>query len=77
MGCLKKGIAITDIRTGRHAKSSHLGRTCIGNVIAVQVWQGQHAVFLGSQKDLLEHGIGNAVLYNNFALWLSAIVFVP
>src|SRR5438270_5258544 len=55
-------ITIADVSAGGNAEPSHLRRAGVGNVIAVQVGRCQHRVLVSAGYDLLEDGIGDAVV---------------
>ena len=56
------GIAVANVRSGSDAEAANLRGTSIGNVVAVQVGRGQNAVFVGPGHNLLEDGVGDAVV---------------
>ena len=48
-------------------------RRRVGQVVAVQVRRGDHAVLVGPQLDLLEHAVGDAVLEDHLALGVGPL----
>src|SRR5208282_3678143 len=56
------GVAVADVGSGSNAQASYLRGAGVGDVVAVQVGRGQNAVFVGSRYDLLEDGVGDAVV---------------
>ncbi len=63
----KDSVAFADVRARSHAEAAHFGSEGIRHVVAVQVRQGQNAVFGRTEQDLLEHGVGDAILDDDLA----------
>ena len=53
---------VVDVGSGGDADAADLSSKRVGNVVAVEVHGGQHAVFSRPGDDLLKHGVGNDVL---------------
>ena len=70
----KHAEAIADVRAGRHAQPADLRGAGVGNVVAVQIWRGEHLIFIRARQHLLEHGIGDAVVDHDLLLPLAAPV---
>ncbi len=64
----KIAIAVADVGSGSDAESAHLRGAGVGDVVAVEVGRGQHAVFVGARDDLLEDGVGNAIVDHQLLL---------
>ena len=55
------------VRARGHAEAADLGGEGVGEVVAVEVRRGEHRVLGGTQQDLLEHRVGDAVLDHDLA----------
>ena len=64
VGCFEDGNAriVVDVGARGDANPADLCGQGIGDVVAVEVHRGQHAVFGGPSDDLLKHGVGDDVL---------------
>src|SRR2546430_11226552 len=75
---LEHGEAVAHIAAGRESEPAHLGRRGVRQQVAVQVGRGDHRVLVGTQYELGEHRIGDAVLHDHlsrFPFPLSRVVF--
>src|SRR5256885_1246904 len=75
---LEHGEAVAHITAGRESEPTHLGRRGVRQQVAVQVGRGDHRVLVGTQHELREHRIGDAVLHDHlsrFPFPLSRVVF--
>ena len=70
----KHAEAVADIRAGRHAEPADLRGAGVGEVVAVQIGRGEHLIFVRARQDLLEDGIGDAVVDQDLLLPLAAAV---
>ena len=61
-------IAVADVGARRDAQSAHLRRRRVRDVVAIQVGRGQDAVVRGADDDLLEDGVGDAVVDQDLVL---------
>ncbi len=68
MRCFEYGEAIADVSARRNAQATHLRSGSVGDVVAVEVGRRQNAVVGGPNDDLLEDGIGNAVVDEDLVL---------
>ena len=64
----KDRVAIADVGAGSDAETADLRCCCVGDVVAVEVGGGEDAVVLGANDDLLEDGVGDAVIDENLLL---------
>src|SRR5215469_750971 len=62
------GVAVADVGAGSDAQASHLRGAGIGDIVAVEVRCREHRVLVGSGDDLLEDGVGNAVVDHELRL---------
>mmetsp|Transcript_1099 Transcript_1099/g.1707 ORF Transcript_1099/g.1707 Transcript_1099/m.1707 type:complete len:442 (-) Transcript_1099:93-1418(-) len=62
MGGLEQCDGVAHVGARRDADAAHLGRQRVGDVVAIQVERRDHAVLGRPQDDLLQEGVGNAVL---------------
>ena len=67
-------VAVADVGAGRHAQSADLRGAGVGDVVAVQVGRGQDLIFVGARHDLLEDGVGDAVVDHDLLLPLALAV---
>ena len=70
----KDAEAVADIRARSHAQAADLRGAGVGEVVAVQVGRGEDLIFVGARQDLLEDGIGDAVVDQDFLLPLAVAV---
>jgi hypothetical protein len=68
VGGFKHREAIADVGAGGDAEAADLGRGGVGDVVAVEVGGGENAVVGGANDDLLEDGVGDAVVDEDFRL---------
>ena len=59
---------IIDISSRRNAQTAYLRSSCIAQIVPIQIRRGNNLVFIGPEQNLLEHGIGNSILDNYFAI---------
>src|SRR5690606_29432501 len=62
MGGFKHGNGVAHVGAWRNADAADLGGQRVGNIVAVEVQGGNHAVFDRAQQDLLQEGVGDTVL---------------
>ena len=62
MGGFEDAVTIADVGAGGDTEAAHLRGAGIAEVIAIEIWSGEDAVFVGAQKHLLENGIGDAIV---------------
>ena len=74
VGGLEDGEAIADVGAGRDAEAADLRGGGVGDVVAVEVGGGEDAVVLGADDDLLEDGVGDAVVDQDLLLPLAVAV---
>jgi len=67
VGRLKDGVGVADVGSGGHSESADLGGAGVGEVVAIEVGGGEDVVFAGAEEDLLEDGVGDAVLHEELA----------
>ena len=60
VGGFKHGNGVAQVGARCNADAADLGCQRVGNVVAVQVQRGNHAVLGGAQQNLLQEGVGNA-----------------
>ncbi len=77
MGRFEDRGIVADVCSGSHAEPSDLGRACIREIIAVQVWRGEHIIFVRTEQDLLEHRVGDTVVDQNPAFRHLTVVILP
>src|SRR6185437_10766786 len=70
----EEGVLIADVRTRRQAEAPDLGGAGVGEVVAVEVGGADHLVVAGTQQNLLEHRIGDAIVDQDFAGRKLAVV---
>ena len=68
VGGFEDRVAIADVGAGRDAEAADLRRGRVGDVVAVEVGGGQDAVVRGADDDLLEDGVGDAVVDEDLRL---------
>ena len=64
----KDSKSVADIGSRGDAEPANLSGSRVGDVVAVEVSSGQHAVVRRADDDLLKDGVGNAVVDENLAL---------
>ena len=64
----KNRIAIADVRAGSNAEAAHLRGGRVRDVVAVEICSRQNAVVRRANDDLLEDGVGDAVVDENLVL---------
>ena len=74
---LEDGVAVADVRARRDAQAADLRRRRVGDVVAVQVRRGQNTIVLRADDDLLEDGVGDAIVDQHLLLPLAAPVGRP
>src|ERR1700722_3400947 len=70
----KDGITVADVGARGNAEPAPLGCAGVGIVVAVEVGAGEHAVILRPDDDLLENGVGDAVVDQQLLLPLPVAV---
>jgi hypothetical protein len=63
----KTAACVADVRARREAEPADLRGAGVGQVVAVQVRRRDDLVLVGAQEDLLEHGVGDAVVHEDLA----------
>ena len=63
--------SVADIRARRHAEAADLSGASVGKVVAVQIGRREYLIFIGAGENLLEDGIGDAVVDQNFLFPLA------
>src|ERR1700760_3543922 len=71
---LKYCKAVAHIGPGGNAQPAHLRRASVRNIVAIQIRAGQDAVFLWSNDDLLENGVGDPIIDQYLLLPLPVAV---
>ena len=77
MGGFKAGHRVGHVGARRDADAAHLCGQRVGDVVAIEVERGHHRVLGGAQQDLLQEGIGNAVLDDDFLARLGVGKLAP
>ncbi|MNV15132.1 hypothetical protein D3C71_1058450 [compost metagenome] len=77
VGGLEHGDGVAQVRARGDADAADLCGQCVGHVVAVEVQRGDHAVFGGTQQDLLQERVGDAVLDGDFLARLGVLELHP
>ncbi len=77
MGGLEQGHRAADVGARRDADAAHFRRQGVGNVVAVQVQSGDHAVIRGTHQNLLQEGVGDHVLDDDVLAGTRVLHHVP
>src|SRR5207249_7562018 len=52
---LEHSVTIPDVRSRRNPESTHLSRTVVGKIVAVEIWRRDDVIFIGTREYLLKH----------------------
>ena len=74
---LEHGHRVRQVGARRDADAADLRGQRVGNVVAVEVEGGDHAVLGRAQQDLLQEGIGDAVLDDDVLARLGILELAP
>ena len=74
VGGFEDGVSIADVGAGRDAEAADLRGAGVRDVVAVEVGAGEDGVLLGADDDLLEDGVGDAVVDEDLLLPLAVAV---
>src|SRR5579862_6807140 len=66
VGGFEDGVSIADVGAGSNAEASDLRGGRVGDVVAIEIGGGQDAVVGWANDDLLEDGVGDAVVDEDF-----------
>jgi hypothetical protein len=65
------------VGAGRDADAADLRGQRVGDVVAVEVQRGDHVVLGRTQQDLLQEGVGDAVLDDDVLAGLRVLELAP
>ena len=79
VGGFEDGVScvVVDVGAGGDADASHAGGEGVGDVVAVEVHGGDDGVLGGAGEDLLEEGVGDDVLDDDFLAGVGVLHRVP
>jgi len=68
---------VANVGSGRDAYAPDMRRRCVAQIVAVEVHRRNHIKLIRAQEQMLEDDIGDAILDDNLAFGLPAVVLFP